>query len=300
MLEHKPAKVFCIVGTLIVFIVTVALNALSSQPDYSSGIFTNTISNVSDRYSTGITPSSWTFSIWSVIYFWMALWIAYCQVAIFIKPGGDYLYKDPAFMSCTFFFLYIINLFLNIIWIVLFDRIYFIVCFFVILFMVLSAYACIGMCSYSLAQNLDELTVENLGYHIWLIRFLVQNGIAVYATWLTVATHINFDLALHYNWGIEASMSDLTALIIILVLVISWFALDVVVLDRYTRYLITPYMVLVVAFSGVYDNQVDTTSFDRIEILIVTLLAVSSFGLLIKFMTMICRHFKNDDVFSVA
>ena len=203
-------------------------------------------------------------------------------------------------MSCTFFFLFIINLCLNIIWIILFDRTYFIICFFVILFMVLSAYACIGMCSYSLAENLDELTVDNLGVHIWLIRLFVQNGIGVYAGWITVAMHINLDLAFRFTWNIDGNMSDLTALIIILVLIICWFALDLIVLDRYTRYLITPYMVLVVAFCGVYDKQVDTTSFERTEILIVTLLAISGFCLLIKFMTMICRHIRKNDVMSVA
>lgn len=300
MLEHKPAKVLCIVATLLVFIVTIVFNALASQPEYSSGIFKNTIGNISDEYPTRITPTSETFSIWSAIYVWMAVWLIYSQAAICIKVGGDYLYKDSAFMSNTFFFLYNVNLCLNIAWIILFDRIYFIVCLFVILFMVLSAYACIGMCSYSLAQNLDELSVQNLTYHVWLIRLFVQNGIGLYAGWITVATHINLDVALRYDWAINGNMSDMIALVVILVLIVCWYVLDLIALDRYTRYLITPHIVLVIASTGIFYNQVDVTSFDRTEILILTLLAVSSFGLLLKLIVMTCRHFLKDDIMSVA
>lgn len=36
--------------------------------------------------------------------------------------------------------------------------------------------------------------------HIWAYRVLINNGIAFYATWLTVATLLNFSIAFTYSW----------------------------------------------------------------------------------------------------
>lgn len=43
----------------------------------SSGIYTTTTANVSAVFDTQITPSGWTFNIWSVIYVWLTAMIVY-------------------------------------------------------------------------------------------------------------------------------------------------------------------------------------------------------------------------------
>lgn len=42
-----------------------------------SGPFTTTTANVSAEFDTPITPSGWTFNIWSVIYIWLTAMIIY-------------------------------------------------------------------------------------------------------------------------------------------------------------------------------------------------------------------------------
>ena len=37
--------------------------------------------------------------------------------------------------------------------------------------------------------------------YLWLYRALVNNGLAYYATWVTVATFLNFSIALTYRSG---------------------------------------------------------------------------------------------------
>ena len=39
--------------------------------------------NISDVYSTQITPAGWAFSIWGVIYTWQALWLLYAWTFVF-------------------------------------------------------------------------------------------------------------------------------------------------------------------------------------------------------------------------
>lgn len=42
-----------------------------------SGPYTTTTANVSAVFDTQLTPSGWTFNIWSVIYIWLTAMIIY-------------------------------------------------------------------------------------------------------------------------------------------------------------------------------------------------------------------------------
>ncbi|XP_014781971.1 uncharacterized protein LOC106877552 isoform X2 [Octopus bimaculoides] len=292
MLEHRPAKIAVIVVTLIIFIVTAVLNAYASQPDSSSGIYTTETGNVSDFYPTRLTPASWTFGIWGFIYFWMILWLVYSTVAIFLKVGNEYLYTSVIFMPCLFFFIYSVNLLLNISWLILFDRKLFIVSLFVLLFMFISAVTCVCISCYVLTNNFDLINETKLSVHVWLIRFFVQNGIAFYAAWLLVATHLNLDIALRYSWEIDSDTCDLTAVIMLLVIICTWFLLDVIALDNYTRYLFSEYIVFIVAFCGVVYKQLNTDVYDRIDILILICLSASGAFFVFKMAILLWRHFR--------
>lgn len=69
--------------------------------------------------------SGWTFSIWGIIYFWQAAWLIYAISRIPRKSNIDYLYIHPNTLHFTVFIIYIINMVLNIIWLVVWDRGYF-------------------------------------------------------------------------------------------------------------------------------------------------------------------------------
>jgi hypothetical protein len=45
----------------------------------------------------------------------------------------------------------------------------------------------------------QKLTQESI-WALWLYRLLVNNGLAFYATWITVATAINLSIAITYSW----------------------------------------------------------------------------------------------------
>ena len=45
----------------------------------SSDIFVSTVGNLSDKYDLSFTPAGFTFSIWSIIYIWLAVAIGFCK-----------------------------------------------------------------------------------------------------------------------------------------------------------------------------------------------------------------------------
>ena len=47
----------------------------------------------------------------------------------------------------------------------------------------------------------EAVLKNNRKIYLWLYRVLVNNGLAYYATWVTVATCLNFSIALTYRSG---------------------------------------------------------------------------------------------------
>ena len=108
------------------------------------GIFNQRTGDVSDQNLTEFTPagkkfncekyhffrtneiyffsSGWTFSIWGVIYFWQGAWLIYAISRIPRKSNSGYLYISPNTLHYTVFISYVLNLALNIAWLIIWDR----------------------------------------------------------------------------------------------------------------------------------------------------------------------------------
>ncbi|XP_014781969.1 uncharacterized protein LOC106877552 isoform X1 [Octopus bimaculoides] len=291
MLEHRPAKIAVIVVTLIIFIVTAVLNAYASQPDSSSGIYTTSIRNVSNVYATGFSPANWTFNLWYAVYMWTAAWLLFCVSTICTVSGNSYLYLEPDVFPSKFYLIFAVTLCLNISWFILYDRSFFIASFFVALTMTVFSFTTLGISIYYLYLYANTLIKNSFGTQACLIQLLVHNGIAFFGTWVTLLMHMNLDIALHYRWEVSRYISDLVPLCILVVLIVTWFTLDIAIFDTFTRYLLSPYVMLVIVFSGVVHKQVDVNSIDRIGIVVLVMLILSSVTLVTKFLFMIWRHF---------
>lgn len=143
---------FCYLLCILLLHPTQYLNLCLSDP------FLESTGNISDIFSTEITPSGWTFSIWTIIYIFLALVLAYvlssifrkyaaffssiflkmqlilsslflnvgenvhtCVMSIFRNAYG-YVYCSPAVLPHGFFVVWSLNLGLNTGWLFLWDR----------------------------------------------------------------------------------------------------------------------------------------------------------------------------------
>ncbi|XP_027721427.1 uncharacterized protein LOC114045542 isoform X4 [Vombatus ursinus] len=123
-----------------------------------------------------------------------------------------------------------------------------------------------------------------------LLRILVQNGIAIYATWTTVATLLNFAVVLVYSVGVANQTSTTVVLSILLMLLVLWFYLENFLLDKYVRYILTVYPVVMVALSGNIAQHYNTSAPTRNNIFAVVLMAVTSVMFLVRLGLVTCRH----------
>lgn len=256
------------------------------------GLFNSDVGTTARKFNTEITPAGWAFSIWGVIYIWQALWIIYAIASIFRKTEKGPRYRDPVLLSIPLLVCYLLNQGLNVTWMFTWDRHFIEVAAGVLCAMVVTLYVCL-FCSYrSLANAKVTLIKQGRGSDIWMTRILVQNGLGTYAAWCTIATLLNFATALIYRTSGAISQQDgcsialgILAAVFVLYALKDWF-----LTDKWTRYTVTPYVVLVYALTASVAKNYEAGA--RNTVLTIVLLAIGILAMVVKFGLMFARHCK--------
>lgn len=278
---------------LVVMIASFAFNGLSgSGPD--GVIFKNSTSDLSKYFYTAITPAGWTFSIWGFIYTWQALWVIYSVINICRKgPGGKPTYSNPEFIPSILLVLAATTSALGVAWLISFDRLELEIAFVALILYSLGMYASLVFSYRALDAASPYLVQQNRTREIWLTRGLVHNGLGIQGTWVSVATLLNFAMVLTYSGEKVASVDDAaTYALSVLTVEIAVFAFtDLVFLDRWTRYTLTPYAVLVVALSGSLSKNYSAGA--RNSVFTIILLTAACLLAVVKLTVTVYRHIRN-------
>lgn len=214
---------------LIFLIITLVVNGLGSAG------FINGYSQqeVSDMYTTLITPSSSTFSIWGLIY-----GLLFISLIVMIVKR-DKSYYQRAIDEITILFR--ISCILNIAWIVLFS----------FLLLELSVVAILGFVIV-LSLLLKRLTKINDGKH-----FLLPLTFGIYTGWLLIATVVNISATLvKIDWNGFGISSEIWAIITLAVSIVLVF---VVLMSNRNAVFPLP---LAWAYFGIYQNLVAPEGFN--------------------------------------
>ena len=187
-----------IVLNTILFVIMAFFNAAAST-QLIKGLFKNKTNEISSVAEVSITPAGWTFSSWGIIYAWQILWLIFNIVLIFIKDkNGQPLFRSPVVLSPLFHLFITFNFVLNIVWLFIWDNQDFTGAFIGLFFMTAVLYVAIVISHKNVYDAQNELSSTK--WVIWLYRIFVNNGLAFYATWITVATIINLAIAITYKW----------------------------------------------------------------------------------------------------
>ncbi|KAL7840780.1 hypothetical protein AOLI_G00261030 [Acnodon oligacanthus] len=285
---HSIARIAVIVLAIVVYIIAISFNALAGQ---GTGPFLSKTANISDKYITRITPSGWTFSIWGVIYFWLTLMLIYIVTTVFRRNAYGPMYCSPSMLPYGFFVSWTVNMLSNIAWLLLWDRQMMIAALIMLALIAFTNYLTIFFSCYGLKEYgawLNKYHTKDL----WCIRLLVQNGLALYATWTSIATLINFTVVLSYEAGMSPSDAATLSLSLLLVEVAVWFILENFVIDKHVRYILTIYPVIIVALSGNMTKNFDASAPSHNAIYIAVLLALTCSLLVLRVCLVVWRHLK--------
>ncbi|KAF7669267.1 hypothetical protein LDENG_00203220 [Lucifuga dentata] len=286
--KHHSGRIAAIVVSVLGYVISLIFNGLSVV---GMGPYSTTTANVSAVFDTQITPSGWTFNIWSLIYIWLTAMIVYILTGLCRKNGYGYIYCSPSVLPYGFFISWCINLCFNIGWLLLWDRGMMIPALVFLILVICTNYLMIGFTCHGLYIYGAWLKK----YHkveLWLLLVLVQNGVMLYTTWTTIATLINLTIVLCYDAKLSPtdaatiSYSALTGLLLV------WFITENFVLDKHMRYILIIYPVVIWALCGNLDKNYDANSPSRNGIFIAVLLALVCVLFVVRIVLVVWCHIK--------
>lgn len=287
---ESPLRFALVIVTAVSLLVVFAFNGLAAASG-GSGIFLNSTGDISDKYYLEITPAGWTFSIWGFIYAWQVCFMGY-GLATLCRQGIDGpLYTSPDIMPWTVYVSYIFTSIFNVTWLFLWDRQYMPAALPIIALMPFSLYIAVGFSCHAVDKYLPVLYRNGFSREAWLVRFLVQNALAFYATWVTIATLLNLGVVLVYWGDLDQSNSCTGCLAVLTLDIVVYLTLDWFVLDKYIRYIFSPYLVLIVALTGSIEKNYEEGATNTIFTIV--LLSIACAATVVKAVLLAWRHIKH-------
>lgn len=298
MAGHSCWRMFLILFTALVFLATLVINAFSTEfikELYDPGLFLSDTGNISDEYTTEITPADFVFAIWGAIYIYQLIFIIYCLTTLCQKTNDSYLYIKPALICPSAYIFYILNLGTNIAWLFTFDREWMIESLGVLAGCVFTLYCTIGIIMHGISSNMAELIRQDKRGQIVACIAIALNGLAMYATWVSIACLINVNIVLHYDFDVDLHIASSIALSALALDILVYALIDLVLFERHFRYVYTPYLVLALALVGSIWANWDVTNSN--SVFTVAIAAMSAILFMVKFIMSIIRS-RTDPIFT--
>ena len=159
-----------------------------------------------------------------------------------------------------------------------------------LLIMTVALYIPFALSAMCLTANSSNTVQLGLNADIWLIRVFVHNGLGTYAAWMTLESLSYIGIAVIKSGSIESDIISTVIYSITLVVLLFWFFIDMSFLDKWTRYLLTPYLVYAFVLAGIVYVDHDMTKRNSIFSVVVT--GIAGVLLIVKMAVMIWRHKK--------
>lgn len=248
------------------FILMTTFNALAGSGAVAGGsVFYSTVGDISDKYELLITPAGFTFSIWSVIYSGLAAALLTLGMSIFFTNDHGRIYLNPVIASPSLSIVICVNFILNLVWIFLWDRSFvnanLTVAASVFLFLIaITNWATIAIFARNIAANTDSFPRGDDMFW-WAVGYWIMVNIwGIYTAWTTIASLVNLTVALIYVGEVDQRTASLLALSLLVVIHCSWFTVENFLADKYVRFLLTPYLVVIWAANGIWQKILEKNS----------------------------------------
>ncbi len=268
-MAQSKLKFAVIIINVVVFLATITFSQLSSR---RSDLFPVETGEANDRTRTEISPAAATFILWAFIYLYQAVWIVY-SLSLLWRGDGSIL-------PVWFYLSYSLANISTICWLFVWARAHYSLAFAILALTGISLQISLYFAFTGLHAYLCEFpNSENLPNRVdvWCVRFLVQNGVIFYTTWISIATCLNLCIVLQNVLEFDGSKSAFGVLAVLLVLICVWFCLENTIFEKYTRFVFVEYIVLLVGLSGILSRHWEARPASVIFVLCLLILCVLLF-----------------------
>lgn len=277
--RHNIPRIFLIVITVAIFIISEAV----IRPGEGSRLFKFTIAELNRIFDSPIQADPiWAQIVWPIVYIFQALWLLCVAYAIFrktttvqTKSDGSqtyiesYLYLYPDVFKTHVFYYFNAAQVLVVAYKFIYDnqilvakivaQILIHLC-----LIVASIYACRGVKSFDYDRRNDSgaklapcIKGSRKSYELFMLRVFYLNGLTFYASWAFICSIVGLcSFMIHIEFlTVQKDIAADLSLNIFLMHFVVYAILDNFYLDSYTRYIVSPYIISMVALGASTSND---------------------------------------------
>lgn len=235
-------------------------------------------------------PPKWlVLLVWILVFIYQILWTVYALSTLWRRSpfSKERLYYEPYFMPLSMYVAVLVNLIFRLSWSALLPNCS-AICPVLQLGATLSITVAFIISTRALVNEAGALYRMGLSRDVTIVRALVHNGFAAYATWELIDLSICVSGVMVRD-GYTQKESYATMLGVLGVIMIVFIMLDVPLLDVYLRYTVTPYIVASLYFISIIDAHSDS---DLVYVIAAILLVIAllAFGFKIAFIVIKRRY----------
>ena len=208
------------------------------------------------KFRTPFSPAPWTFGAWLAVFIMQYVWLIHAWT--YVCRQKTQRASSPALYPCFWIvncinigYVYAVGHLANELSLALIAAEAVILC------------VSIAIVAVSLYQNVNGLMEISTGDK-WSTRLLTLNGLALYATWAIISTLFHTASVLNEDTDLHNDTITTCLLSLIAALTISYFLMQATNIDRYIRYVITVYPIVMWWLGGMLSEQWDE-EFDGIS-----------------------------------
>ncbi len=233
------------------------------------------------HFEMEVVISDWQFYVWMVVYGLQLAWLIYALIALCRETKAGCLIINPPIMPSSLFFTLLLGLAGTIGWLVLWDMRDYYTWYSAICILGSTMFMTFTVAISLHATNLyqDEVIEQGNAADVWVIRSLVQNCTATYATWAAVETTYTIGLILYQTELVSMERSNYIILAILMLYMVVFMMVDLFWGQQLTCLLLSPYVVFIIAYVQPvvkqYDNKNVTFTLSAVFLGITAVILVS-------------------------
>ncbi|XP_056155784.1 uncharacterized protein LOC130130078 [Lampris incognitus] len=219
-----------------------------------NALFKASARNVSETFSLEVTMDQWAENFWIMSHIWSTAWLLQAAINLFRRNVLGPVSCNPEIHPPLFYLMWAIINTARICGMFLWSKHDLLGVLFLKWLLPVYSFYMLHMSSCNLSKHRVWLAINNPS-ETWWIRYLTQNGLALFATWTLLEANITLGIVFKYRAGLQDPMASSVVLTVLLLCMIIWFVYERFLFINHIRYTFCVYPTLILGLGAMFTRS---------------------------------------------
>ncbi|XP_044196033.1 uncharacterized protein LOC122972769 isoform X1 [Thunnus albacares] len=252
--DHVMTHAVCVALAVITQLCSIVFCSLAKDSTVPNALFKTSSRNVSETFPLEVTMDWWSESNWILTDIWSMAWLTHAMVGLCKRNVLGPVSCNPEIHSPVFYLMWVMINIARTYIIIMWDEHNVFGAVILTWFLPALSFYMLYMSYYNLNECKAWLAINNPDEIGW-IRYLTQNGLALFAWWTLLKADVGLGIVLKYKAGLQDPLVSTIVLTVVLLCTLTWFIMQSFLFTKYMRYTFTVYAILILGLGAMFTRS---------------------------------------------